>query len=96
MQPKNICQSCTMPIDNFEDRGTEKNGSKSDLYCKYCYKDGALIDPGMTIDEMKKIVTTQMQKMHLPENLIQRSVTMLPTLKRWAGKVLAPSNTLVM
>ena len=90
MQPKNICQSCTMPIDNFEDRGAEKNGSKSDLYCKYCYKDGALIDPNMTIDEMKKIVTTQMQKLHLPENLIQRSVTLLPTLKRWSGKVSAP------
>jgi len=28
MQPQKVCQSCTMPIDNTEDRGTEKDGSK--------------------------------------------------------------------
>lgn len=86
MQPTKFCQSCTMPIDNIEDRGTEKGGSKSELYCKYCYKDGALINPDMTIDEMKTIVTTQMKKLNLPDSLIQQSLGMLPQLKRWAKK----------
>ena len=84
MEPKIFCQSCTMPIDNPDDRGTEKDGSKSDQYCKYCYQHGAFINPGMTLEEMKNIVVTQMQKMKLPENIIQRSVDLLPHLKRWS------------
>lgn len=83
MQPAKFCQSCTMPIDNPEDRGIEKDGSKSDDYCKYCYQDGAILNPEMTLDEMKTIVTTQMRKMNLPEQLIQQSHSMLPGLKRW-------------
>jgi hypothetical protein len=49
MRPKIFCQSCTMPIDNIGNRGTEKDGSKSDLYCKYCYLHGAFIDPDMSL-----------------------------------------------
>lgn len=83
MEPKIFCQSCTMPIDDPANRGTEKDGSKSEQYCKYCYQDGAFINPGMTLDEMKKIVTTQMHKLNLPESLIQQSLNYLPHLKRW-------------
>ena len=92
MGPNVFCQSCTMPIDNVADRGTEKDGSKSDLYCKYCYKDGALINPDMTLYEMKSIVTTQMHKMNLPDSIIQQSLDALPGLKRWSGKVVGPSD----
>ncbi|MDP4261314.1 MAG: zinc ribbon domain-containing protein [Bacteroidota bacterium] len=83
MEPKIFCQSCTMPIDNMEDRGTEKDGSKSSEYCKYCYQHGSFTDPGMTLDKMKNIVTTQMQKMNLPASLLQQSLDYLPRLKRW-------------
>ncbi|MBS1607440.1 MAG: hypothetical protein JSS70_01390 [Bacteroidetes bacterium] len=31
-----ICQSCTMPIDRIDDKGIEKDGSNSNIYCKYC------------------------------------------------------------
>jgi len=72
-----------MPIDNTENRGTEKDGSKSDTYCKYCYKDGAFTDPGMTLERMKEIAITEMKKQHLPDNIIQLSLNMLPGLKRW-------------
>ena len=83
MTPKLFCQSCTMPIDNEADRGTEKDGSKNSEYCKYCFTDGALIDPGMTIEQMKDIITTQMHKMNIPESIIQHSLHTLPGLKRW-------------
>lgn len=83
MQPKMFCQSCSMPIDNVADRGTEKNGSKSEEYCKYCYADGAMVNPGMKLDEMKSIVKTQMEKRHIPGNIIQKSLDVLPHLKRW-------------
>ena len=83
MEPKLFCQSCTMPIDNIADRGTEKDGSKSDEYCKYCYQNGALVNPEMTFEEMKSLVITQMKKMDLPPAIIDKSVNSLPYLKRW-------------
>ena len=83
MEPKNFCQSCTMPIDNIEDRGTEKDGSRSSEYCKYCYQNGKFTDPGMTLEKMKNIVTTQMNKLSLPPATLERSLDYLPRLKRW-------------
>jgi hypothetical protein len=72
-----------MPIDNVADRGTEKDGSKSSEYCKYCYQNGAFINPNMSFEEMKSLVITQMEKMNLPADIIQNSVRSLPNLKRW-------------
>ena len=83
MEPKLFCQSCTMPIDNIADRGTEKDGSKSNEYCKYCYENGALVNPKMTLEEMKSLVITQMKKMNLPPGIIEKSIESLPYLKRW-------------
>ena len=72
-----------MPIDNVADRGTEKDGSTSSEYCKYCYQNGAFISPNMSFEEMKSLVITQMEKMNLPANTIQNSIRSLPDLKRW-------------
>ena len=83
METKLFCQSCTMPLDSDAVKGTEKDGSKSSEYCMYCYENGALKNPEMTLDQMEDIVKTQMQKMNLPENVVNMSLKMLPTLKRW-------------
>ena len=83
MSPKLFCQSCTMPIDDMADRGTEKDGSKNNDYCKYCYQDGHFINPGMSLQEMKELIGTQMKQMSLPENIIEGSLRALPHLKRW-------------
>jgi len=83
MGPQMFCQSCTFPIDNLEDRGTERDGSKSELYCKYCYKDSAFTDPGITLERMKDIAMTEMKAQNLPEHIIQQSLNMLPRLSRW-------------
>lgn len=72
-----------MPIDNMSDRGTETDGSKNSEYCKYCYQNGALVNPEMTFEEMKSLVITQMKKMDLPPAIIEKSVRSLPYLKRW-------------
>jgi Putative zinc ribbon domain len=83
MQPKLFCQSCTMPIDEAANKGTEKEGTPSKLYCKYCYQNGVFTTPDMTIEKMKSIMTEQMQIMQLPKDVIQKSFEMLPHLKRW-------------
>lgn len=45
-----FCQSCGMPL-NEEVLGTEADGSKSEEYCIYCYKDGAFTGD-FTMEEM--------------------------------------------
>ncbi|CAN5901365.1 hypothetical protein BH11BAC4_BH11BAC4_21280 [soil metagenome] len=81
--PSLFCQSCTMPIDNPADSGTEKDGSKSTEYCKYCYQNAAFTQPDITYEEMKSSISKQMQKMCLPDHVIQQSLKSLPHLKRW-------------
>jgi hypothetical protein len=83
MEQLKFCQSCTLPIDNIEDRGTEEDGLKSDLYCKYCYQNGVFTETDMTLDQMMDIAETEMNKQNLPESIILRSMNMLPLLKRW-------------
>ena len=57
MKEKNFCQSCAMPLSNqgIEMNGTEKDGSKSEKYCKYCYLNGAFTTPNCTFEEMLAI-----------------------------------------
>ncbi|WP_018616417.1 zinc ribbon domain-containing protein [Segetibacter koreensis] len=83
MDPQMFCQSCTMPIDNINDRGTEKDGSKSSEYCKYCYQNGAFINPDMTMEQMKSFLAAQMPKMNIQADIIEKSLNILPYLKRW-------------
>ena len=83
MENKTICQSCGMPLDTEAVKGTEKNGLKSNEYCKYCYKDGAFKNPKMNLEDMQNNVKNQMKKLELHEYAIQKAVNILPALKRW-------------
>jgi Putative zinc ribbon domain len=87
MTPGKFCQSCRMPIDGLENNGSEKDGSSSNLYCKYCYQDGAFTTPDMTLAQMKDTVITQMKKRNIPENIIQQALNTLPHLQRWKEQV---------
>lgn len=83
MSSTQFCQSCTMPIENVNDRGTEKDGSISNDYCKFCYQNGLFTEPEMTLEQMKTEVEYQMKKRDMPDTLLQKALTLLPLLKRW-------------
>lgn len=83
MENKTICQSCGMPLDTDAVKGTEKNGLKSNEYCKYCYEDGVFTNPKMNLEDMENNVKNQMKKLELHEYAIQKAVNILPVLKRW-------------
>ena len=87
MQNRNFCQSCSMPLDKPEMMGTEKDGSKSKEYCVYCYKNGAFVNPDMTLDQMKSLVKSQMEKRKIDKGVISMAVSSLPGLKRWSTKM---------
>lgn len=76
-----------MPLDNQEMPGSEKDGSKNLEYCKYCYQDGAFINPNMSLKEMKSLVKQQMKNRSIAQDTIDLAVNSLPHLKRWRSKV---------
>lgn len=83
-----FCQSCGMPL-NDEVLGTNADGSKSDDYCSYCYRDGAFTGDftmeemveycSMFVDEYNKNTGQNLTACQYKEVLRQ----FYPTLKRW-------------
>ena len=80
------CQSCGMPLKEGAMSGTEKDGSKSKLYCSFCYENGEFKDLNMSLDEMKKITDEALKKKGWIKPLRWLSVMQLPQLKRWKNK----------
>lgn len=76
-----------MPLDKPEMMGTEKDGSKSNEYCTYCYQNGAFVNPNMKLEEMKILVKEQMEKRKIDTGIINMAVSSLPNLKRWRTKM---------
>ena len=79
------CQSCGMPLDQPGLLGTEKDGSKSTIYCLYCYRNGGFVRPDMTLSEMEEHVRAILEKTHAGEATITSLLSRLPHLTRWLG-----------
>ena len=78
-----FCQSCGMPMKNDPaGGGTEADGSKSTMYCGYCYKDGEFTMDG-TAKEMQTFCKEQMRKMGFPRLLAWFFTLGIPKLERW-------------
>ena len=57
------CQSCDMPQSKDpEGGGTEANGTRSDEFCSYCYKDGAFTYQGGDVKAFQSYVVDNMVK----------------------------------
>ncbi len=79
------CQSCGMPLSkDTEGGGTERDGSKSVMYCSHCYQKGEFTLPNITVDEMIERVKGKMKEMHIPGFLAYFFTRNIPNLKRWA------------
>ncbi len=78
------CQSCGMPLfKDPEKGGTEKNGTKSSMYCSYCYKEGEFTQPGFTVTDMKKFCKEKMKENGFPGFVAGFFTLGLPKLERW-------------
>ena len=86
MQPNgSFCQSCAMPLENTEFFGTNVDGTKSTVYCTYCYQNGKFTEPTITMNQIiEKCVTIMTQQKIMPEDqanpLIRKTI---PQLNRW-------------
>lgn len=83
MKSKLLCQSCSMPLEIDHVKGKEKDGSRSNEYCVYCYENGQFKDPSLSLAKMLDIVETQMEKMNMPAKVIETSLNKIPKLNRW-------------
>ena len=86
MSKKNkFCQSCGMPISKDpEHGGSEKEGSKSSLYCSYCYKEGEFLSPELdTPEKMQKFCIVKMQEQGMPKFIAWIFTRGIPRLDRW-------------
>jgi hypothetical protein len=75
-----------MPLNLQELVGTEADGSKSQKYCAYCYKDGQYTQPNATLQQMIQISakgwSDQDQTVTL-QQAIAHMEQILPHLERW-------------
>jgi methionyl-tRNA synthetase len=79
-----ICQSCGMPLQKPEDFGTNKDMTKNEEYCHYCFEAGKFTDEGISLQEkiVKNIEIAV--RMGIPkEKATEMANTVLPKLKRW-------------
>ncbi|HMT01313.1 MAG TPA: zinc ribbon domain-containing protein [Candidatus Absconditabacterales bacterium] len=78
------CQSCGMPFDQDSEKGgTEKDGSKSTMYCSLCYKDGKFCRPDATVKGMQELVWEKMKEKGFRRPMRMMAWYQIPRLKRW-------------
>ena len=81
-----ICQSCSMPIIEDEEFGTNKDNSKNTYYCSFCYIDGEFVHD-VSMSKMIEITLEYMKEIQGDDLDISESRKSLqelfPNLKRW-------------
>ncbi|MCI6363016.1 zinc ribbon domain-containing protein [Intestinimonas butyriciproducens] len=88
-RPAALCQSCGMSLVMDSDKGTRKDGSRSEEYCAFCFQHGAftqdltmeeLIEHNLQdLSEWNQAVGLQLTEQEARAQLME----FLPTLKRW-------------
>ena len=57
------CQSCGMPLKRDEKGGgSNADGSKSKMYCSYCYEKGEFIYKGGNVNEFQEFCKNKMME----------------------------------
>jgi hypothetical protein len=78
------CQSCGMPLKKDEKGGgTNADGSRSLIFCSYCYQDGKYTWPDATVSQMKELVKGKLKEMGFPGFLAWFFTSNIPRLERW-------------
>lgn len=80
-----VCESCGMQMKNDSDFGTEKDGSRSSVYCIYCYQEGSFTEPGLTKEEaVSRYAPMMAENLNMPIEKAKIMVeSYLSTLPRW-------------
>ena len=79
------CQSCGMPLKKDEQGGgTNKDGSKSKMYCSRCYSEGEFLNPEIdTAEKMQALVKDKLKSIGFPRFIAGFFTKGIPKLERW-------------
>jgi len=81
------CQSCGMPFDEAHRELIAKEADGRDsVYCTYCYKDGAFVNPAAAAQDMIEMGVPHLARKIGETAARERLSRFVPTLKRWKGK----------
>lgn len=82
------CQSCDMPLKKDPNGGgTNKDGSKSLVYCSYCYRDGEFLNTEIdTPQKMQQFVKDILKSKGFPGFIAGLFTSRIPKLERWKNK----------
>ncbi|MDZ4170582.1 MAG: zinc ribbon domain-containing protein [Methanobacteriaceae archaeon] len=85
MKTNKFCQSCGMPIKKDpQNGGIEKDGSKNEKYCSYCYVDGEFTSPEIdTPQKMQAFCIEKMKEQGMPRPIAWIFTRGIPKLERW-------------
>lgn len=79
-----FCQSCGMPLGQDPGQGgVNADGSKSNMYCSYCWVDGKFVDNFHTPQEMQHFVREKLRDMGINRLLRWLYTAHIPQLERW-------------
>ncbi len=86
MKSYRLCQSCGMPMKKDKaGGGTNADGTKSTMYCSYCYLKGAFTNE-CSAQEMQRFCTGKLKEMGFPGFMAKIMMRNLPKLERWNVK----------
>lgn len=86
-----FCQSCAMPLETDNVKGTNADNSISNDYCSYCYQKGKFVQD-CTMDEMIEHCIQFLDEFNkdseikfTKEEATAEMKKFFPTLKRWSN-----------
>lgn len=79
------CGSCGMPLLDSTDAGTEADGSPSRGYCTHCYRDGAFVEPDLTLEAyVERAAPLLAAELGMPvDRAREMAAAFTATLPRW-------------
>lgn len=78
------CDSCGMPLaKDPAGGGSEADGGKSEIYCSFCYADGAFIHPDVSVKDFQANTVQAMKDNGTPGWLAWLMTREIPRRPRW-------------
>ena len=78
------CQSCGMPLSKDpKGSGTNSDGTKSNMYCSYCFDKGQFTQPDISLEEMKVLVKGKLKEVGFPGFITGFFTMGMSKLERW-------------
>lgn len=98
MTNKSICQSCGMTINSDQDKGTNKDGTCNQDYCKHCYQQGDFTNMDTMEDMIESCIQFEIEAgVYTDTNEARESMTkQFVELKRWRSNNMQNKSTLVL